>query len=160
LDTTEWYILKSITPYISPVHLERRVRKLREKKLTKRFLYTNSYENNTYYNNYNDMKTTSKNTRSTKDTRKKEWHSFEDVFEKSSKTKQFQLAYNEERVRLELARQIKENRVKHKLTQKVVAERAHIPQSVIARIESGKHGFTFGTLARVATALDKKVVLV
>ncbi len=55
------------------------------------------------------------------------WHSFEDVFGKMSKKKEFQKAYSEEMVRLRLAKQIRELRISHKMTQQVVAQKAGMP---------------------------------
>ena len=87
------------------------------------------------------------------------FHSFKQVFKKSSNSKIFQKTYNEELVRLRLARQIKELRLKGSLTQGAVAKKAHMPQSVVARIESGNHSFSLGTLNRIAEVFDKEVQL-
>jgi|SRR3989344_3217263 len=84
---------------------------------------------------------------------------FDEVFEKSFKSKSFQKEYNEELVRLRLAHQIKQIRLKQKLTQKEVAGKAKMPQSVIARIESGTHSFSLGTLGRIAKVFNKEVEL-
>lgn len=88
------------------------------------------------------------------------WHSFGDVFSKVSLKSKFQRAYHEEIVRLRLAKQIRELRVAHQMTQRVVAQRAGMPQSVIARIESGDRGISVDTLGRVAHTLGKEVQLV
>ncbi len=88
------------------------------------------------------------------------WHSFEDVFGKMSKKKEFQKAYSEEMVRLRLAKQIRELRISHKMTQQVVAQKAGMPQSVIARIETGDRGISVDTLGRLAHTLGKEVQLV
>ena len=86
-------------------------------------------------------------------------NTFDEVFAKSFKSQVFQREYSEELVRLRLAHQIKKIRLEKKLTQKAVAEKAKMPQSVIARIESGTHGFSLGTLNRIAKVFDKKVEL-
>lgn len=86
-------------------------------------------------------------------------YSFKEVFNKSSKSNEFRGAYNEEIVRLKLAKQIKEIRLKGKLTQKDVAKITSMPQSVIARIESGTHGYSLGTLYRIAYAFNKEIQL-
>jgi ribosome-binding protein aMBF1 (putative translation factor) len=88
------------------------------------------------------------------------WHSFNDVFGKVSKKKEFQRAYKEEIVRLKLAKQIRELRTAHQMTQRVVAQRSGMPQSVIARIESGDRGISVDTLGRVAHTLGREVQLV
>ncbi len=87
------------------------------------------------------------------------FHTFKEVFGKSFKSKSFQKEYNEELVRLRLAHQIKEIRINSKMTQKAVANKAQMPQSVIARIESGKHSFSLGTLSRIAKVFNKEVEL-
>ena len=107
------------------------------------------------------MKKTNKNTGSRN--KKKEqlvWHTFEQVFGKYRKNKEFQRGYNEEMIRIRLANQIKKIRNTKKLTQKAVAQRARMPQSVIARMESGEHSVSLDTLNKIATALGKEVQLV
>ncbi len=82
-----------------------------------------------------------------------------EVFKKASKSRVFQDAYNEEIVRLRLSSKIKKIRLEKHLTQKDVAGKAQMPQSVIARIESGTHGFSLGTLNRIAKVFNKEVEL-
>ena len=89
-----------------------------------------------------------------------QWHSFDEVFGKVSKKKEFQKAYDEEIVRLRLARQIRDLRTDHQMTQLVVAQKSGMPQSVIARIESGDRGISVDTLGRIAHTLGKEVQLV
>ena len=88
------------------------------------------------------------------------WYTLEEVFGKVSKTKGFQKGYREESARIKLARKIRETRVAKKMTQEAVAEKASMPQSVIARLESGEHSVSLDTLNRVAHALGKEVELV
>jgi DNA-binding XRE family transcriptional regulator len=85
-------------------------------------------------------------------------YSSEEVFKKASKSPAFKKSYDEECARLTLVRQIRETRKAKHLTQKEVAERADMPQSVIARIESGRHSFSFGTLYRIAQVFKKRLV--
>ena len=89
-----------------------------------------------------------------------EWHSFDEVFGKVSKKKEFRKAYDEEIIRLRLARQIRAIRTDSRMTQLVVAQRSGMPQSVIARIESGDRGISVDTLGRIAHTLGKEVQLV
>lgn len=89
-----------------------------------------------------------------------EWHSFDEVFGKSSKKKGFQRAYDEEIVRLRLARQIRNLRMTNQMTQGAVAQKSGMSQSVIARIESGDRGISVDTLGRIAHTLGKEVQLV
>ncbi len=79
------------------------------------------------------------------------------VIKKASKSKDFRDAYNEEKLRFRLAIEIKNLRIKQQLTQKTLAEKANMPQSVIARIEGGKHTVSLTTLNKLAHALGKKV---
>ena len=62
---------------------------------------------------------------------------FNEVFGNASKDEHFIQAYNEEITRLRLAREVRLLRTKKHLTQEVVARKAGMPQSVVARIESG-----------------------
>ena len=88
-------------------------------------------------------------------------YTHEEVFGKlENQTKEYRKAYEEEMTRLNLVRQIRELRLKKKLTQKMVAKRANMPQSVVARLESGEHSFTLDTLQRLASVYGKKVRLV
>ena len=88
------------------------------------------------------------------------WHSFEEVFKTLSKSKAFQKAYAEEITRRRLAKQIHDLRIARRLTQKTVAKRADMPQSVIARIESGDRAISVDTLGRIARTFGKEVQLV
>ena len=88
------------------------------------------------------------------------WYTPEQVFGKARRTKEYKQAYVEEKARLALAEQIRAEREKKRLTQTAMARRADMPQSVIARIESGEHSISVDTLARVAHALGKKVTIV
>ena len=91
---------------------------------------------------------------------KLKWYTVDQVFKRASKKGEFQRAYREETARIKLARSIRETRISKKLTQAAVAKKAALPQSVIARIETGERGITVGTLGRVANALGKKVQLI
>ncbi|HEY4493719.1 MAG TPA: helix-turn-helix transcriptional regulator [Candidatus Paceibacterota bacterium] len=86
--------------------------------------------------------------------------SFDEVFKKDFKSKAFRKEYNEEISRLKLAHQVRQMRIAKHLTQKVVAQRARMPQSVVARIESGTHSFSLGTLNRIAQVFEKEIHLV
>lgn len=94
-----------------------------------------------------------------KKTQKIKIYFFNEVFSKTSKSTEFRNLYDEEIVRLKLAKQIKEIRLRTNLTQKDVARRTNMTQSVIARIESGNHGYSLGTLYRIAHAFGKEVQL-
>lgn len=82
------------------------------------------------------------------------------VIEKKLKNKQFRKSFSEETSRLQLAHEIKALRQKRKMTQGQVAAKASMPQSVIARIESGTHSFSITTLYKIAMVFDKQIGLV
>jgi DNA-binding XRE family transcriptional regulator len=88
------------------------------------------------------------------------WYTLDQVFGKYAKNKEFQKGYREEMVRIRLSQQIRDIRIEKKLTQEAVAERASMPQSVIARLESGEHSVSLDTLSRVAHVLGKEVELI
>ena len=88
-------------------------------------------------------------------------HTHDEVFGRlEDQSEEYQRAYKEEITRLNLVRQIRELRVTKKLTQKMVAKRAKMPQSVVARLESGEHSFSLDTLQRLALVFGKEVRLV
>lgn len=89
-----------------------------------------------------------------------QWTSFEDVLTKASRNTEFRRLYAEETLRHKLANRVRELRALKQLTQKMVAKKAGMPQSVIARIESGDRGISVDTLGRVANAFGKEVQLV
>lgn len=88
------------------------------------------------------------------------WFTAEQVFGRDRKSKEYQRAYAEEKARLELAWSIRTSREAKKMTQAAVAKKADMPQSVIARLESGSHSVSVDTLSKVAHALGKQVELV
>ena len=92
--------------------------------------------------------------------KKLEWYSFDQVFGKASKTKEFKNAYDEELNRIRVAKRLRDIREQMQLTQQAVARRASMPQSVIARIESGAHSVSLDTLNKVVHALGKRVEIV
>lgn len=87
------------------------------------------------------------------------FYTFDQVFQDRN-TKEFRGAYEREGTRLALVKKIRETREKKHLTQQAVAKKASMPQSVIARLESGDHGVSLDTLSRVAHALGKRVEIV
>jgi len=82
------------------------------------------------------------------------------ILKKQLKSKEFEGFYNEEITRLKLSNKIKELRTKKKMTQESFAQKANMPQSVIARVESGKHTISLSTLDKIAHALGKKIEIV
>lgn len=88
------------------------------------------------------------------------FYTHEEILKKELKSEEFRKAYEEEIARLNLVGQIRKLRIAKKLTQKVVAKRAGMPQSVVARLESGEHSFSLDTLQRIAHVYGKEVRLV
>lgn len=88
------------------------------------------------------------------------FYTHEELLKKEMKSKVFRQAYEKEMARLTLVGQIRKLRLAKKLTQKAVAKRANMPQSVVARLESGEHSFSLDTLQRIAYVFDKEVQLV
>jgi len=88
-----------------------------------------------------------------------ELYSFDDMLKERLKSSKFRKAYEQELARLHLVRQVREARVEKNLTQKQVAKAAGMPQSVVARLESGSHPFSLSTLYRIANVFGKKIVL-
>ena len=85
------------------------------------------------------------------------FYTVDEVFGKYRKSATYRRAYDEEMARLRLVRQVREMRISKKMTQKTLAEKVDMSQSVIARIESGTHSFSLGTLQRLAKAFNKKI---
>jgi len=84
----------------------------------------------------------------------------EDLLKRNLKNPAFRKAYEKAGARRKLQNQLREARIAKRLTQKKVAERADVPQSVIARIESGEKNMTLETLLNVARAVGKELQLV
>ena len=101
-----------------------------------------------------------KTSKKTHATVKKQWTSFETVLKKELKNKTFRKTYNEELARLRLAETVRESRLSRNMTQAAVAQKIDMPQSVIARLESGTHSVSVDTLSKIAVALGKQVELV
>ncbi len=85
---------------------------------------------------------------------------FSKILKRQLKDPAFKKGFTEEVNRLRLAYQIKELRRKEKMTQKQVAIKTAMPQSVIARIESGKHPVSMATLYRIAHAFNMQIALI
>src|SRR5271155_5543314 len=90
-------------------------------------------------------------------TEKLKFISFEKALQKRLKNSTFKKAFDREIGRLQLAHDIKVLREKKGMTQKQVAIKADMPQSVIARIESGKHNVSAITLHKLADVFHKRI---
>jgi len=65
-----------------------------------------------------------------------------------------------EHTKMELKKQIREIRITKRMSQKTLAKRAGMTQSMIARVENTRHGFSYDTIYKIATALGKQIQLV
>lgn len=83
-----------------------------------------------------------------------------EIVAKRLKNPEFRKAYNEEMNRLQLAYEIRLLRTKKGMTQQQVALKAKMPQSVVARIESGSRGFSIATLHKIAKVFGREIGLV
>lgn len=81
----------------------------------------------------------------------------DNIFQKYQKDKEYQRYYKEASDMLDIAIAIAEARKKKKITQVQLAKKTGMPQSEIARLESGHHNVTLETLNQVAHALGLKV---
>jgi transcriptional regulator with XRE-family HTH domain len=76
-----------------------------------------------------------------------------------SKEAAYRKAYEAMRPEFELARELIAARTRAKLTQTALAERMGVPQSAVARIESGRHWPSRKTLERYAKATGTRPVI-
>ncbi|MFA5030326.1 MAG: helix-turn-helix transcriptional regulator [Patescibacteria group bacterium] len=83
----------------------------------------------------------------------------DNYFQRFKNDKEYQRHYKEASEMLEIAIQVAGARKKKKITQVELANRIGMPQSQIARLESGNHNVTLETLNKVASALDLKVTV-
>lgn len=71
--------------------------------------------------------------------------------------KEYQRYYKEASDAIDIAIAFAAGRKRKRLTQAQLAKKVGMPQSQLARIESGNHNVTLRNLTRVASALDLKV---
>ncbi len=88
---------------------------------------------------------------------KRDFVELSEVLRKKLKNPTFKKAFDEERERLHLAHELKMMRGRTRMTQKQVAAKAAMPQSVIARIESGNHSVSVITLGKIAHVFNKRI---
>ena len=88
---------------------------------------------------------------------KKEFVPLSHILEKKMKNKKFRELFSEAITRRMLAGELKTLRAAQKMTQQQVAAKAKMPQSVIARIESGNHSASLATLQQIASVFHKRI---
>lgn len=76
-----------------------------------------------------------------------------------SKEASYRKAYEAMRPEFELARELIAARTRAKLSQTALAERMGVPQSSVARIESGRHWPSRKTLERYARATGTRPII-
>src|SRR3989344_624323 len=86
-------------------------------------------------------------------------YTWEEVLAKHLKSPAFRKAHEESLIRHSMIRQSREALQAKKMSQATLAKKAGMPQSVIARLESGRHSFTLTTLYRIAKVFGKEVRL-
>ncbi len=84
--------------------------------------------------------------------------SVDDFINEQLKDPEFAAGFNEEYNKLASAAALFQAREAAGLTQQELAEKAHIPQTTVARIERGQNT-SISTLTKLANALGKKVTL-
>lgn len=88
------------------------------------------------------------------------FYTLEEILKKDLKSKSFRDGYYKELNRLRIVAKMKRVRLAKKMTQEKLAQKAGMPQSVIARLESGRQGLSFATISQIATALGKRIELI
>lgn len=83
---------------------------------------------------------------------------FENYLKEKLKNKEFAKNYNEELVLTRLAVQIAKRREEQKLTQKQLADKAHLTQQQVSKVESAS-GLSVKTLTKVCSALNLNLTL-
>jgi|LNAP01.1.fsa_nt_gb DNA-binding XRE family transcriptional regulator len=84
---------------------------------------------------------------------------YEDVRQKLLSDSEVKKAYEASKAEFEIAHALIEARLQAKMSQREVAERMHTTQSVIARLESGRHLPSLQTLYKYAQAVNKTIPL-
>ncbi len=83
---------------------------------------------------------------------------FNDHLQNKLKDPEFRKLYEEERELLEISLQVTEARKKQRLSQQELAEKAHISQQQLSKIENGKN-FNISTLLKLLDVLNLKIDL-
>lgn len=81
---------------------------------------------------------------------------FDDFLEKELQKESFKTAFQDEKSLLASALAVVEARERAGLSQRQLAKLAHLPQSTIARIESG-HNTSIETMIKIALALGQEL---
>jgi DNA-binding XRE family transcriptional regulator len=82
---------------------------------------------------------------------------FKKDLKKRMKNRKFKVAFYNARLVREVSGKVEYMRLKKRLTQKQLADKSHIPQQEISKIEKGERNITLETLEKIASGLGKKV---
>jgi len=84
---------------------------------------------------------------------------FEDYLKEQLKSKRFRREWNASQSQFDLVRQLIQLRIEEKISQRELASKAKTTQAVISRIESGQVSPSLKLIERLASALDRKLVI-
>lgn len=84
--------------------------------------------------------------------------SIDEIFAKDMKDPDFQAGVEEENSKLASAVAIMQAREEAGYSQRDLAEKAHVPQSTLVRIEAGENT-SMNTMNKIARALNKKLIV-
>ncbi|MBU2474392.1 helix-turn-helix domain-containing protein [Patescibacteria group bacterium] len=85
--------------------------------------------------------------------------SFDEVLKKELKDPEFKRGFELEKKKLEISLAIIELRKQKRISQAKLADKIGLKQSAIGRIETGEQNLTIETLQKIASALNKKLVV-
>jgi len=85
--------------------------------------------------------------------------SFDEVLKKELKDPEFKRGFELEKKKLEISLDIIELRKQKRISQAKLADKIGLKQSAIGRIETGEQNLTIETLQKIASALNKKLVV-
>ncbi len=86
-------------------------------------------------------------------------YTFEEDLKKRLKNPAFKKAWENSEVEYLLAKQLIENRLKKKISQRALAKKLHTSQAAISRIETMRANPSLVLLKRIAEALNSKLTL-
>jgi len=90
---------------------------------------------------------------------KQKIYTFQDDLKESLKDPEFKKAWKESEPEYLLSKHIIEKRIVKKYSQRDLAKKIHTSQAAISRIESMNANPSLSFLKKIATALDKKLVI-
>jgi ribosome-binding protein aMBF1 (putative translation factor) len=91
--------------------------------------------------------------------KQKKWYTHEEIHERLMKNPQFRREYEALEPEFQIARQMIGARIKKKMSQEELAEKAGTGQAVISRLEGMNAAPSLSLLKRVAKALEIKIQL-